>query len=219
MKAILVTCLMAGVLVLGPAASAVDIATVIVGDPGNAGEWSGGGGSARYDGPGRVCGAVDYEYGIGKYEVTNGQYIEFLNAVASADPHGLFRQGGMDSSSGGGISRQGYSGSFVYTLRDGDVNNLNRPVNFVDWYDTLRFANWLHNGQPTGSQGPGTTEDGAYDMSLGAGVVRKPRATWVLPTEDEWYKAAYYKAGGTNAGYWNYATQSDALPNNAPPLE
>lgn len=33
-----------------------------------------------------------------------------------------------------------------------------------------------------------------------------------LPSEDEWYKAAYYKGGGTNAGYWEYATQSDNPP-------
>ena len=32
----------------------------------------------------------------------------------------------------------------------------------------LRFANWLHNGQPTGSQGPGTTETGAYAITPGA---------------------------------------------------
>ena len=24
-------------------------------------------------------------------------------------------------------------------------------------------------------------------------------------TEDQWYKAAYYKGGSTNAGYWDYA--------------
>ena len=33
-----------------------------------------------------------------------------------------------------------------------------------------------------------------------------------LPSEDEWYKAAYYKGGGTDAGYWDYATQSDTAP-------
>ena len=33
-----------------------------------------------------------------------------------------------------------------------------------------------------------------------------------LPTEDEWYKAAYYQGGGAGAGYWDYATQSDDPP-------
>ena len=39
-----------------------------------------------------------------------------------------------------------------------------------------------------------------------------PGATFYVPTEDQWYKAAYYKGGSTNAGYWNYATQSDSDP-------
>jgi formylglycine-generating enzyme required for sulfatase activity len=46
-------------------------------------------------------------------------------------------------------------------------------------------------------------------------VTRKASATWVIPTEDEWYKAAYFdpnKPGG--AGYWTYPTQSDAPPIN-----
>jgi formylglycine-generating enzyme required for sulfatase activity len=37
-------------------------------------------------------------------------------------------------------------------------------------------------------------------------------ATFYIPTENQWYKAAYYKGGGTSAGYWNYATQSDTAP-------
>ncbi|MEN6451389.1 MAG: PEP-CTERM sorting domain-containing protein, partial [Thermoguttaceae bacterium] len=35
---------------------------------------------------------------------------------------------------------------------------------------------------------------------------------WLLPSENEWYKAAYYKGGGTNSGYWLYPTQSDNTP-------
>jgi formylglycine-generating enzyme required for sulfatase activity len=45
-------------------------------------------------------------------------------------------------------------------------------------------------------------------------VTRSSTATWVLPTVDEWYKAAYYAGGGTNAGYWTYATQSNDVPSN-----
>jgi hypothetical protein len=49
-------------------------------------------------------------------------------------------------------------------------------------------------------------------MSLGSAVVRKAGAQMFLPTENEWYKAAYYKGGGTNAGYWIYPTSSDGEP-------
>ena len=35
----------------------------------------------------------------------------------------------------------------------------NRPVNWVSWYDAIRFANWLNNGQ-----GNGDTESGSYTL-------------------------------------------------------
>ena len=184
---------------LASTAEAVDIDYVFVGDEGNVDDTHGDG-----------YGGVADPYRIGKYEVTNAQYAEFLNAVADADPNGLYNEnmgGGWNDI--GGISRSGLDGSYTYSVRP---NRGDRPVNYVSWYDTLRFANWLHNDQPTGAQGPGTTEDGAYDMMLGSGVVRKAGARVFLPSEDEWYKAAYYKGGETNAGYWDYPTQSNAAP-------
>ena len=52
----------------------------------------------------------------------------------------------------------------------------------------------MTNGQPTGSQTALTTENGAYTLSgATSGIITKnPGATWYIPTEDEWYKAAYY---------------------------
>ncbi|MHC4696554.1 MAG: formylglycine-generating enzyme family protein [Planctomycetota bacterium] len=172
---------------------------VTVGDPGNAAD-------TRYDKTG--YGGVDYVYSIGKYEVTNAQYAEFLNAVAARDPNGLYNiRMGDTGWPCGGITRSFTPiGTYTYSPI---VGRGNMPVNWVSWYDTLRFANWLHNGQPSGAQDPSTTEDGAYDMSLGSDVVRKPGAQVFLPSEDEWYKAAYYKGGSPNAGYWLFPTQSN----------
>jgi sulfatase modifying factor 1 len=45
-------------------------------------------------------------------------------------------------------------------------------------------------------------------------VTRNAGWSWAVASEDEWYKAAYYKGGGTNAGYWVYATKSDVAPSN-----
>jgi formylglycine-generating enzyme required for sulfatase activity len=45
-------------------------------------------------------------------------------------------------------------------------------------------------------------------------VTRNANAKYVIPTENEWYKAAYYKGGGVNAGYWQYPTQNNAVPSN-----
>jgi len=51
------------------------------------------------------------------------------------------------------------------------------------------------------------------DAALRA-VTRSRSATWVIPTLNEWYKSAYYVGGGTNAGYWMFATQSNTPPSN-----
>lgn len=53
---------------------AVTIETVPVGNPGNQPD-------TRYATPG--YGSVGYTYQMGKFEVTAGQYTEFLNAVAN----------------------------------------------------------------------------------------------------------------------------------------
>jgi len=133
------------------AASAVNIETVPVGNPGNAGELSGEG--AGGSGPDRICGAVAYAYNIGKYEVTAGQYTAFLNAVAATDTYGLYNSSMWSSSDGCKIERTGSSGSYSYSVA-GDW--ANRPVNYVSFWDAARFVNWLHNGQ-----GNGDTESGA----------------------------------------------------------
>jgi sulfatase modifying factor 1 len=92
-------------------------------------------------------------------------------------------------------------------------------VNKVTFWDATRFANWLHNGQPTGAQDDTTTEGGAYDMSLpGTSVVREAGARVFVPSQDEWYKAAYYKGGGTSAGYWAYPAGSDTPTTCASPV-
>jgi len=58
--------------------------TVPVGDPGNVAD------TAAHSGNSAGQGAVAYNYNIGKYEVTAGQYTEFLNAVAKTDTYGLY---------------------------------------------------------------------------------------------------------------------------------
>jgi sulfatase modifying factor 1 len=152
-------------------------------------------------------GAVSYEYEIGRYEVTNAEYTAFLNAVAKSDPYGLYMTNmGLDAR--GGISRDGTSGSHTYAVK---ANMANKPVNFVNWFDAARFANWMHNGQGTGD-----TETGAYTLNgatTGNAVARNAGARFSLPTENEWYKAAYYKGGSTDAGYWAFAMQSDRFYN------
>ncbi|MHC4697179.1 MAG: DUF4215 domain-containing protein [Planctomycetota bacterium] len=203
----------------GAAASvhAVDIQMVTVGNPGNTGENSGGCVPGGYGGC-RTCGEVQYVYNIGTFEITAGEYTEFLNAVADEeDIYGLYKSYMWSTAEGCKIERNGTSGSYTYTVA-GDWSN--RPVNYVSWGDAARFCNWMHNGQPTGAQGLSTTEDGSYylngamsDDALIA-VVREPDATWVIPSEDEWYKAAYHKNDGVTGNYFDYPTSSDSVPSN-----
>jgi len=205
----------AAVCAAGTSTLPVNIQTVTVGNPGNTGELSGVGAGGH--GPDRVCGAVDYTFCIGKYEVTAGQYCAFLNAVAATDTYSLYSTYMWSERWGCKIERSGAAGSYVYSVAS---DWANRPVNNVSWSDAARFSNWLHNSQPTGPQGLSTTEDGSYflngamdDAALLA-VVRRPYATWVIPTEDEWYKAAYHKNNGVTGNYYDYPTGNDSLPSN-----
>ena len=246
-------------------------------------------------------GKVDYHYNISKYETTFGQYVEFLNAVAKSDPNGLFNPGMQDDKLLNGIIRTGVDGSYSYSLApstgssstQNPEGSVNKPVNYVNYLDAIRFANWMHNGS---TNDPASTESGAYlittaalagatrwnniitykaegDLNISVGdqaqasgltgsgfetrstirsVTKKDGFTYFtvqnrnsngiaiesesgpgtvtvvpathasgarywIPTENEWYKAAYYtpNKGGTGlAGYYDWATQSDTKPNN-----
>jgi len=188
----------------GMASAAINIETVAVGDVNNAADTTG-------------YGRVDYGYNIGKYEVTAGQYTGFLNAVGGVDTYGLYSGGMSDTTSGSGITRSGggtVGNPYTYSVAG---NFVNRPVNYVSLWDSSRFANWLNNGQKAGAQDAGTTEAGAYSLNgvmnpINSSITRNTGAQWAVTSEDEWYKAAYYKGGGANAGYWMYPTRSDTAP-------
>jgi formylglycine-generating enzyme required for sulfatase activity len=196
------------------AAQPVVIETVTVGNAGNPGEQS-----RLSNGDQTFYGSVAYTYDIARHEVTAGQYTAFLNAVAATDTHDLYHTR-MDydadpSREGCNIKQHGTSGSFTYSVAP---DWADRPVNYVSWADAVRFANWLHNGQPTGAQDLTTTEDGSYFINgisegndtLLENVVREPDATWVLPTDSEWYKAAYHENDGVTGNYWRYPTSADS---------
>jgi formylglycine-generating enzyme required for sulfatase activity len=189
------------VLFATPASATVIIDWVPVGNAGNAADTP----SSNCFAAG--CGSVAYDYQISRYEVTNAQYVELLNAKAASDPLGLYNTSMDSDATFGGITRSGVSGSYTYTVKAGFAN---KPVNYVSFYDSLRFSNWLNNGQ-----GSGDTETGAYTVlggtaipSNGLTVTRNVGANIVLPSENEWYKAAYYSAGGV---YFDYPTGTDSM--------
>lgn len=191
--ALRITAVVCATVVLGAGAGAsaqVTMATVNVGYAGNAADTTG-------------YGSVAYTYAIGTYEVTNAQYATFLNAVAATDAYSLYNASMS-------ITRSGSSGSFTYAVTSG---NDNKPVTYASFWDAARFANWLNNGQ-----GGASTEAGSYTLSgvanpVNSSVTRNGGANWVVASENEWYKAAYYdpsKNGGAG-GYWLYPTKSDTI--------
>jgi formylglycine-generating enzyme len=190
-------------------AQAISLDFVYVGNPGNANDPATGG----------LYGGVNYAYAMGKYDVTLNQYTAFLNAVATTgDPYGLYNSEGMATfGSTAGIQQTLVSSGYSYSV----IGDGQRPVTWVGWFDAARFCNWLHNGQPTGTQGAGTTETGAYTLngitSGGLNISKNANARFWIPSENEWHKAAYYdpnKGGQGVGGYWQYPTRSDIAPDN-----
>jgi len=186
---------------LAAPARAVTIDMVTVGDPGN---------TADTTGQPNPAGAVADSFQIMKYEFTNQQYTDFLNSVdaSGTNPNSVYNAN-MDSDARGGISfTSGNASGSKYAVK---TNMGDKPVNYVSWFDAARVSNWLMNG----ATGTSSMETGAYTLNNATGgnaPAVNPGATFYIPTEDQWYKAAYYKGGSTNAGYWAFATQSDLVP-------
>lgn len=197
-----------------PAASApVVIDLVTVGDAGNVADTVTG------------FGAVATDYAIARTSVMIEHYVTFLNAVAATDRHGLYNQNMATDLAVAGITRIGRQGHYSYSVINNDGSAASRPITYVSWFDAARFANWMANGQPSGRQNARTTENGAYNLAKSSGGKAVPRnavnpntraaPTFFIPTENEWYKAAYFTPNkGGSPGYFTYATQQDVAPSN-----
>jgi formylglycine-generating enzyme required for sulfatase activity len=132
-------------------------------------------------------GAVPYEYRVGTYEITQDA---ITNATAS----------GMSN-----VTAGPWSG--------------NQPAATISWYEAAAFVNWLNTS--TGKQAAyNLTFSGSWSMALwsseqawtagGTNLYRNKDAFYFLPSENEWYKSAYYNAAGTN--YFLYPTASSSVP-------
>lgn len=117
----------AGLAFLAAPASAVTFERVLVGDPGN--ERANESHCLESD-----CGSVPYSFYISKYEVTNTQYAECLDAKAADDPLDLYdtNRGSVASA---GITRSGSPGGYAYQVKPGFGG---RPVDIVSFFDALR---------------------------------------------------------------------------------
>ena len=190
---------LAGISLVTPAFAVVSMSWTSIGDVNNAAD------------PSTGYGSVDHAYNIGTYDVTNAQYVDFLNAKGASNSNGIYN-GTMGNTGGpynyGNIIQSGSSGSYTYSVSS---TYANQPVVGVTWFDAARFSNWLGNGQ-----GSGSMETGAYTLNgATSGIINvNPGAAVYIPSENEWYKAAYYN--GANSTYslypngQNTITQADA---------
>jgi alpha-tubulin suppressor-like RCC1 family protein len=118
--------------------------------------------------------SADKKYAASKSKITVGDWVEFLNSVATYDDINKLWKPEMESDIRCGIKRT-YDGFFyVYTINgcdvdqfgcyDNDQDQVSREISYVSWSDLARYINWIHNGKPQGRQGPETTEDGSYPL-------------------------------------------------------
>jgi sulfatase modifying factor 1 len=84
-----------------------------------------------------------------------------------------------------------------------------QPTAGTSWYEAAQFCNWLTTGD---------VNSGVYNTSTWAIMDRQTAGAtygtaYFIPTENEWYKAAYYdpnKSGAGVGGYWDYPTRHDS---------
>jgi len=180
-------------------------------------------------------GAVKDPFCMGKYKITAQQYIEFLNAVAKKkDPYELFDERMEHDPAVSCIKRViDNKGLFSYQAISGREDF---PITYVDLFCCLRFCNWLSHGSPSDAEGSEITETGAYTIEITGSdheevtIEASAGSSYFLPTEDQWYKAAYYHhhpekiisydpespipsvQDSDSFLYWNYPTQTMSEP-------
>lgn len=165
---------------------------VNIGNSGNGDDAGAGGGI--YSSP---SGGVAYDYRVGVYEISTDQ-------INQATDSGLYN-----------VIANAWTGS--------------QPAAGISWYGAAAFVNWLNTStghQPAYNLTP-KNNLGGWNMQLwatedawrndpGAGAdinqYRHKDAYYFLPSEDEWYKAAFHQNDGVTPNYWDYATGSNNVP-------
>ena len=184
-------------------------------------------------------GGVAYEYGIGELEVTVGQWVAFLNTV---DPLGRNRHKLWSETESG--EEWPRFGQIDYTEAAVSGRHYSpaapewadKPYGFANFLRAARFANSVDNGKVLSRKRVSVagypavtyrvrlsrrTETGMYDMAK-RGMTRDRKRGFVIPSQDEWIKAAYFDPkGGGKYSYWQYPTNPGAFEteNSDPPAE
>ena len=166
----------ADIITFGSGANAFNMEFVTIGNAGNADDTTG------LPNP---AGSVAYEYRMGKFEVSQDM-----------------------------ITKANAAGSLGITLDDMSfvtgAPGATMPATGISWNEAARFVNWLNtsNGFAPAYKFALQPGDVGYSSNANNDVwtvadeldydasnpYRSRRANYVLPSIDEWYKAAYYEA-------------------------
>ena len=180
----------------GSGANQFIIDFVSIGDPGNPVDT---GTTGSYF---SSYGAVGYTFQMGKYEVSRDMITKANATVGSG---------------GGGL------GITLNNMTDFGGNIGTHPATGMSWNEAARFVNWLNTSQSYAPAYKFTLQPGDGDYTANANIVlwqvgdtgydasnpyRNSAAHYFLPSENEWYKAAYYSGSGST--YYDYATQQNA---------
>ena len=167
----------------GSGGNAFTMDFVTVGNPGN---------TADTTGDPNPAGSVAYTYRMGSYEVSEDM-ITKANAAGSL-----------------GITK--------------DARGTNKVATSISWNEAARFVNYLNvtSGSTVAYKFSTQPGDGGYNVNASITLwapgdvgydinnpFRNSNARYFLPSENEWYKAAYYSSTGT---YYDFATGSDTIP-------
>ena len=168
---------------VGITGSEFGIDFVPIGNPGNVADTTG---------DPNPAGAVNYRYGIAKYEISEEMITIYNGLYGTAQ------------------------GLQINT----NARGPQKPATIVSWNEAARFVNWLNTSTGGYAAYKFVTNGVNDDVSLwttsdvddynSANPLRSRRAKFVLPSMDEWYKAAYFDPS-TNS-YYDYPTGSNVTP-------
>ncbi|MCH1493717.1 MAG: SUMF1/EgtB/PvdO family nonheme iron enzyme, partial [Rubripirellula sp.] len=135
------------------------------------------------------AGSVEYAYQMGRYEISRDM-INKANADASL-------------------------GITLHDMSQNGGNGASRPATGIDWFEAAQLVNWLNTSEGyseaykflDGTFVPWTSADEGYDST---NPFRNSNAKYVIPSMDEWYKAAYFDPA--TGLYYDFATGSDETP-------
>ena len=167
----------------------------------------------------------------------NAFTIDFVSVLNAGNADDAGAGGGLFSSPHGGVLTDYRMGKFEISQDQIDKATASglanviagahtgaEPAANITWYEAAAFVNWLNtstNHQAAYNLSSPTaltlwSSSDAWDNDPGTGVdlnlYRHKAAYYFLPSEDEWYKAAYHQNDGMTANYWDFATGSNSAP-------